>query len=223
MLGVGALKAPAAAAAASGAAAPERSPWAPPGSAAVDGQAAHAEPAAGSGLTAAPVGPGVAPPIGPGLIAMPTPLAAPVVAPLLGTRAKPGDDPKGKFRDTMWFKKGELDSQAAQAAADEHARTGNALSDKADQLPIDERYKDDGSLSHTDKQLYSLRTGATQATAALRDAASQSGSDKAPEKASEKVSEDALIDEMKGGRNRVLAIIALALAVVAVLVFLIVR
>jgi hypothetical protein len=115
----------------------------------------------------------------------------------------------------MWFKKGELDAQAAQAAADEHARTGNVAPDKVDQLPIDERYKDDGSLSHTDKQLYSLRTGATQSTPALRDPATQSTTDK--------VSEDALIDEMKGGRNRLVAIIAVALAVVAVLVFLIAR
>ena len=37
------------------------------------------------------------------------------------------------------------------------------------------------------------------------------------------MSEDALIGEMKGGRNRLLAIIAVALAVVAVLVFLIAR
>jgi hypothetical protein len=146
---------------------------------------------------------------------MPTSLAAPVVSPLLAARGKPGEDAKGKFRDTMWFKKGELDAQAALAAADEHARTGNVAHDKADQLPIDERYKDDGSLSHTDKQLYSLRTGATQSTTALRDTATQSGTDK--------VSEDALIDEMKGGRNRLLAIIAVALAVVAVLVFLIAR
>jgi hypothetical protein len=146
---------------------------------------------------------------------MPTPLAAPVVSPLLAAKGKAGDDPKSKFRDTMWFKKGELDSQAAQAAADEHARTGHVTSDKADHLPIDERYKDDGSLSHTDKQLYSLRTGATQSTTALRDTATQSGTDK--------VSEDALIDEMKGGRHRLLAIIAVVVAVIAVLVFLIAR
>jgi hypothetical protein len=146
---------------------------------------------------------------------MPTPLAAPVVSPLLAARGKAGDDPKGKFRDTMWFKKGELDAQAALAAADEHARTGNVTSDKVDHLPIDERYKDDGSLSHTDKELYSLRTGATQSNTALREPATQSGTDK--------VSEDALIDEMKGGRRRMLAIIAVVLAVVAVLVFLIAR
>jgi hypothetical protein len=215
ILGVGALKPPAAPAS-------ERSPWAPPDGAAVDAPAAHAEPAASAG-PAAPTGPGVAPPIGAGPLAVPTPLAAPVIAPLLGSKARPGDDAKGKFRDTMWFKKGELDAQAAQAAADEHARTGHVASDKADQLPIDERYKDDGSLSHTDKQLYSLRTGATQANAAVRDAAAQSATDKIAARVPDKISEDALIDEMRGGRNRVLAIIAVALAVVAVLVFLIAR
>jgi eukaryotic-like serine/threonine-protein kinase len=207
ILGVGTLKPPAAPA-------PERSPWAPPPSAAPDGHGPPVPPEPAP-ATAAPASPGVAPPIGPGPIAMPTPLAAPVVSPLLAAKGKAGDDPKGKFRDTMWFKKGELDSQAAQAAADEHARTGNVTPDTADQLPIDERYKDDGSLSHTDKQLYSLRTGATQSNTALRDPATQSATDK--------VSEDALIDEMKGGRSRLVAIIAVVLAVVAVLVFLIAR
>ncbi|HEX3480892.1 MAG TPA: serine/threonine-protein kinase [Kofleriaceae bacterium] len=197
ILGVGTLKPPAAPASAA-AADPEPSPWAP-------------EPQ----LAAAPASPGLAPPIGPGPIAMPTPLVAPPASPLLAAKGKAGDDAKGKFRDTMWFKKGELDAQAALAAADEHARTGNVAPDAADQLPIDERYKDDGTLSHTDKQLYSLRTGATQSNAALRDAAAQSGADK--------VSEDALIHEMKGGRQRLFAIIAVALAVVAVLVFLIAR
>jgi hypothetical protein len=211
ILGVGALRAPAAPASA---AASDRSPWAPPGAPDAPGPVDPPAPAP-TAAAAPPASPGLAPPIGAIPIAMPTPLAAPVVSPLLAARGKGGEDTKGKFRDTMWFKKGELDAQAAQAAADEHARTGNVASDKVDQLPIDERYKDDGSLSHTDKQLYSLRTGATQSTTALRGTATQPGTDK--------VSEDALIDEMKGGRNRLLAIIAVALAVVAVLVFLIAR
>jgi hypothetical protein len=241
MLGVGALKPPAAAG--------ERSPWAPPAGAAPDGDASGANGADPSHVVSGTVevpppaaqephasGPGLAPPIGAGMIAMPTPLAAPAASPLLGSKpGKAGDDPKGKFRDTMWFKKGELDSQAAEAAADEHARTGNVTSDQADHLPIDERYKDDGSLSHTDKQRYSLRTGATQSSAALRDGAGPSGadrvsekvsdkvSDKVSEKVSDKVSEDALIDEMKGGRGRLVAIIAVAVVVVALLVFLIAR
>ena len=76
---------------------------------------------------------------------------------------------KGKFRETMWFKKGDLDAQAAVAAAEERARTGkDAATDKADSLPMDERYKDDGSISRGDKEKYSLRTGATQMMAAIK-------------------------------------------------------
>jgi preprotein translocase subunit SecF len=134
---------------------------------------------------------------------------------------KPGktDDAKGKFRETMWFKKGELDAQAAQAAAEEHARTGKVTADKADLLPLDERYKDDGSLSHSDKDRYSLRTGATQANKVVREPGGQVRAGTG----TTKVSEDELIGEMKGGRNRILAILAVALAVLAVIVYLIVR
>ena len=128
-------------------------------------------------------------------------------------KGKETDDPKGKFRETLWFKKGELDAQAAQEAAAEHARTGKLTSDKADQLPIDERYKDDGSLSRTDKHKYSLRTGSTMATMALRESGSHSGA----------VSEDALIGEMKRGRGRILALIAIGVVVLAVILFFVFR
>ena len=120
------------------------------------------------------------------------------------------------FRTTLWFKKGELDAQAAQAAAEERAKTGkDASTDKADSLPIDERYKDDGSLSRSDKEKYSLRTGATMMTTAIRDSganASMGG-----------VSEDSLIDEMKGGRTRIFVFIAISLVAIALIVLLIVR
>ena len=183
----GGMTAPASAATA---AAGEHSPWASPP------QPAVAE-AAAAPAAAAPV---VAPPV----------LPAPILGVPQSKRAET-DDPKGKFRETMWFKKGELDAQAAQQAADEHARTGKVTSDKADQLPIDERYKDDGSLSRTDKHKYSLRTGSTMATMALRESGSHSGA----------VSEDALIGEMKRGRGRLLALIAIGLAVLAVLLVLV--
>jgi len=122
---------------------------------------------------------------------------------------------KGKFRETMWFKKGELDVQAAEAAAAEHAKTGKDGSDKADQMPIDERYKDDGTLSRSDKEKYSLRTGATMMTAAVRDSGAHNSMGK--------VSEDALIDEMKGGRNKVFALIAIALVVIVVIIVMLAR
>ena len=216
----------------------ERSPWAPPGTAASDGRAAAASVAAAPTAAVAPVvaapvvaasaaaaaapaavasAPGLAPPVGARPLAVPVSRAV-LAAPVLAAARKSGktDDAKGKFRETMWFKKGELDSQAAMAAAEEHARTGAVTTDKADHLPIDERYKDDGSLSRTDKELYSLRTGSTQASGVLRDSGSQAA-------ASTKVSEDALIGEMKAGRSKVFAIIAVALVAVVLLIFLIAR
>jgi hypothetical protein len=150
-------------------------------------------------------------------------VAAPVIAaPVIGNAAtsepkgkkKPADEPtntKGKFRETMWFKKGELDQQAAEKAAEERARTGkDSASDKADSLPIDERYKDDGSITRGDKEKYSLRTGGTQTMKAIKDQPAQSG----------KVGADELIGEMKAGRNMIFIAIAVGAIAIAVVVYL---
>jgi serine/threonine protein kinase len=206
---------------------PDRSPWAPPATVGPSALGmAQAMPiltdavvptqsdtipdviAAGSAAPAAPA-PVVAAPV------VPPPLLAP---PILGTSAKKSSksdgDSKGKFRETLWFKKGELDAEAAAAAAEERARTGRASStDKADSLPLDERYKDDGSVSRSDKEKYSLRTGGTVMTKALRDPGAGDG----------KVTEDALIDEMKGGRTLVFAGIAVGVLVIALIIFLLAR
>jgi len=201
----------------------DRSPWAPPASSSAPTEPVPAAPPAAAIAATAPVAaiPATSAPVATAPVA---PVPLPVLA---GPPRKPGKtgDAKSKFRETMWFKKGELDAQAAQAAAEEHARTGKVTSDKADQLPLDERYKDDGSLSHSDKDKYSLRTGATQSSKAIRDSGSHAGSgtSAAPGAKVSKVSEDELIGEMKGGRNKVIAILAVALAVLAVIVFLIVR
>ena len=193
------------------AASPERSPWAPPASDA-PAAGATAGPAAGAMVMPAVVGavPVAAVPAAP---IVPPPLLA---APLLGSgkKSNKSSDPKSRFRETMWFKKGELDAEAAEAAAAEHARTGAITTDKADHLPIDERYKDDGSLSRSDKEKYSLRTGATMSNLAVQDPGASS---------SHKVSESALIDELKSGRNRVLAIIAAVVVAIVLLIALIVR
>ena len=149
-------------------------------------------------------------------------VAAPVVAaPVIAkdksaapAGKKKGEDKptKGKFRETMWFKKGDLDAQAAQAAAEEAAKTGKADGgDKADSLPIDERYKDDGTITRGDKEKYSLRTGATQMMAAIKDDKRATGSSK--------ISEDALIGEMKGGRQWIL--LAIAGGVIALIVLIV--
>jgi hypothetical protein len=229
--------------------APERSPWAPPSTLGPQGHGAMAPegrseapleappfvaPVLHAPVLPAPVvtAPGVAAPVVAAPVLPAPTVAAPVVpAPLLakpilggvtsgaGKKSNKGDKSegksKGKFRETMWFKKGELDVQAAEAAAAEHAKTGKDGHDKADLMPIDERYKDDGTLSRSDKEKYSLRTGATMMTPTVRDSGAHNSLGK--------VSEDALIDEMKGGRNKVFALIAVALVVIVIIVVMLAR
>ncbi len=112
---------------------------------------------------------------------------------------------KGKFRETMWFKKGELDAAAAEQAAT--AGKGDLVSDRADELPIEDRYNDDGTLRAED-QKFSLRTGHTQAMAAMKDSVPRSPS-------SSDVSDDELIGEMKAGRGKIIALIILGVVVIA--------
>lgn len=141
-------------------------------------------------------------------------LAAPAAAAISSsssTRKKKTEEPqtKGKFRETMWFKKGELDAAAAEAAAAERVRTGNeADRDKADSLPMDERYKDDGTISRGDKDKYSLKTGGTQMLPAIRDKSAINST----------VSEDDLISELKGGRTKYVAAIIVGILAIAILV-----
>ncbi len=214
----------------------ERSPWAPPGASSAPMAGAHAaiaaaapeiatvKPAVLAAPIVAPAAPIVAAPAAP-VVAAPV-LAAPVVAqqqsvaPAGKKRAEAaggGDANKGKFRETMWFKKGDLDAQAAVAAAEERAKTGkDATADKADSMPIDERYKDDGSISRGDKDKYSLRTGATQMMSVVNPNA-KGGSGESMTK----VSEDALIGEMKGGRGKIFAAIAAGLVILIVIIVLV--
>ena len=196
----------------------DRSPWAPPGGQPV----AAAAVVAARVVVAAPVvaAPVVAAPV----LAAPV-LAAPVVAsPQVAAQPagrKKSDEPgsKGKFRETMWFKKGDLDAQAAVTAAEERERTGkDASADKADSLPMDERYKDDGSISRGDKEKYSLRTGATQMMTTVQDPRKQTAGESMP-----KVSEDALIGEMKAGRGKIFIAIGAAAILIAVIIILLAR
>jgi len=119
----------------------------------------------------------------------------------------PAQAQKGKFRETMWFKKGELDEAAAQAAASA-PQSPDALpvSDKADELPIEDRYKDDGSISAKDREKFSLRTGATAMMPAVN---------LPPEPvAGAKMDERDMVSEMKGGRGKTVAIVLAAVLVI---------
>jgi hypothetical protein len=114
---------------------------------------------------------------------------------------------KGQFRETLWFKKGELDAAAAQAAA--RAREGDVMPDRADALPIEDRYRDDGTVSRQDAERLSLRTGSTQMMQSLRTPAGARG---------KQVSDDELLGEMKGGRGPIIAVVLIALVVIGGLI-----
>jgi len=103
------------------------------------------------------------------------------------------------FRTTLWFKKGELDAAAAQ----DPEGTG-----AADLLPIEDRYRDDGSVDSADTAAFGLRSGQTQAVSTLKDAPLAEAAPPPRE----------LITQLKAGRLPVLAaigasVIAIVLAV----------
>ena len=110
-------------------------------------------------------------------------------------RRKKKQQRKGKFRETMWFKKGELDAAAAQHAATKAARGEAPVPDKADLMPMEDRYSDDGTLTDDDAK-FSLKTGSTQMMRAITG-----------DELGEKVSEEDLIGELKGGRGKIFAAI----------------
>lgn len=176
---------------------------APLGNAAIAAPAAPAAPVVATAPLASPVMPA-----GP-ILSSPAALAAAAAA----SGKKKGDDDggsKGKFRETLWFKKGELDVAAAEAAAAAAAAGKEAGADKADSRPMEDRYNDDGTISRADRDKYSLKTGGTQMMPAIRDPGTAD--------ASGKVSERELVGEMKSGRTGVVIGILVALAVVGGLI-----
>ncbi len=101
----------------------------------------------------------------------PAPAAAPTPSAQHGAASPPsmskgkGKKKKdGKFRETMWFKKGELDEQMAQQPPPKEGEEERP----EDTRGIDERYADDGTLSAEDRKKHSLRTGATQMMPAIK-------------------------------------------------------
>ncbi len=109
---------------------------------------------------------------------------------------------KGAFRETAWFKRGELEEEMAKAQA---AVGDNALKSgvTGQHLPVDESQVD---LSAQDRQRLSLKTGATQAMPVM----------KAPVQAlpGERMDEEEMLAELSPSRRYFLIAGALVLAVV---------
>jgi len=118
---------------------------------------------------------------------------------------------KDKFRETLWFKKGEMDVMAADAAADAAAQGAILDLDKADSLPIDDRYHDDGSITDNDSRKYSLKSGMTQ----MMTAVGTPGMGVVPDSSAKvrrraRVSERELVNEMHSSRKWIFAGVLLA-------------
>lgn len=126
-------------------------------------------------------------------------------------RRKQGGD-KGKFRETLWFKKGEMDAEAA-ARAEAAQKSGQQALDKSDMMPMEDRYEDDGSLTRGDREKFSLKTGGTQNMDAF-------GDGEQPVSAASSLTDAELINEMKGGRGKIIVFLVIGLlAIVGIVIF----
>jgi hypothetical protein len=104
-----------------------------------------------------------APPLPPVSHAAPAPATAAPAAPL-SAKANNASGKKGAFRETAWFKRGELEEEMAKAQAavgDNALKTGTT----GKHMPVDESQVD---LSAQDHARLSLKTGATQAMPVIK-------------------------------------------------------
>jgi hypothetical protein len=144
--------------------------------------------------------------------------ATPPPAAVLGPAgAQPAPTPKqaagGTFRETLWFKKGDVDQMVAEARARVEAARGKGPAEEPeapaeDARPLEDRYVDDGTVTTEDRKKFSLRSGGT--ATALPTVGSVPG---------ERMSEAEMVGEI-GGRKRMIIIgglVAVGLAVAAVI------
>jgi hypothetical protein len=94
--------------------------------------------------------------------------AASAASPGASSRPAPGGktDAKGNaFRETLWFKRGDVEHMIAEARAKIASPEGKApeAPSPEEALPIEDRYVDDGSVTTDDRKKFSLRAGNTSA------------------------------------------------------------
>jgi hypothetical protein len=120
------------------------------------------------------------------------------------------------FRETLWFKKGDVEQMVAEAKAKAAAAAAKGKGGAAaatpeeppieDAKPLEDRYKDDGSLTVEDRKKFSLRSGSTQ-TAMPTVGGVVPG---------DRMSDAELVNEIGGGKK--IAIIGVAVAVIAIII-----
>jgi hypothetical protein len=142
------------------------------------------------------------------------PHPAPAQTPAVDASGK-GAPPKAgsAFRETLWFKQGDVEQMVADAKAKLHAAgkgTGDAPVLPDDARPLEDRYADDGSVTVEDRKKFSLRTGGTAT------AMPTAGPGHVP---GEKMSEREIVGEMSGGRRTLILVVAgvIVLALIVVI------
>ena len=153
--------------------------------------------------------------------ALPTP---PPVAPAPSAAAAAAGGPAGAkptgaaaFRETLWFKQGDVDQMVADARAKldaSRAKTGPGAPAAAPEpevvaaevKPLEDRYRDDGTVSVDDRKKYSLRSGAT--STALPTVGGVVPGDR--------MSAEEMMGEIGGGKRTVIIIAAVAVVLAVV-------
>jgi hypothetical protein len=146
----------------------------------------------------------------------PSPAVAAARAPATGAGPSKPAGAAGAFRETLWFKQGDVDQMVADARAKLEAARGKPGAVPEPELPVadakllEDRYVDDGSVTVEDRKAYSLRSGATS-TALPTVGGVVPG---------ERMSEAEMIGEIGSGKRVaiIVAAVVIVLALVAVLV-----
>lgn len=114
---------------------------------------------------------------------------------------------KPTFRETLWFKRGVQDAEAAQAADPDDIMAPKAV----DLMPIEDRYNNGAELNLVDSVDFGLHTGKTEYLPKLATAP-------APLDHAHDVNEGLLVKDLKAGRKRVFAAIGVGAALVVAVV-----
>jgi hypothetical protein len=110
-----------------------------------------------------------------------------------------------KFRETLWFKKGQQDAAVAETLDAQDVMAP----DKVDLLPIEDRYQQDqGGVTPSDSVAFGLHTGRTEYMPKLGVAAVEG----------DEVDETAIVKDLKRGRAKVIGMIAASAAVIVAVV-----
>jgi hypothetical protein len=140
--------------------------------------------------------------------AAPTSKATEPAAPAPQKSHDKGDKGKdGKFRETLWFKKGDVEHMIAEARAKIANPDGKPPEAPSPEevLPIEDRYVDDGTVTAEDRKKFSLRAGQTAASMPTVKA-------KVP---GESMSDADVIREVSTGSRKVVVLLVVAVLVLA--------